>query len=875
VSKSTTPDSFDNFGDLLKFLRRRSGLTQNELALAVGYHYTQLSKLEHNQRLPDAATLKARFIEALDLDNEPAWAARLLELAEAGRAGDSVALPLAANVPPAAARPLPTPVTPLIGRDSVVADLVAQLRTLNVRLLTLVGPSGIGKTRLSLQVAANLETELTDGAAFVDLSTVTDPARVPDAIANNLGVLESAGQAIGQTLRTYLHDKHLLLVLDNFEQVTAAASIVNELLTAAPRLKILVTSREVLNVYGERRYFVQPLPVPDLAQLPTTAEALTQFAALDLFCQRAQSVKPAFQLNESNVSAVAAVCARLDGLPLAIELAAARINRFTPQAMLTQLDNRQQWLTGGSRDLPARQQSLWGAVDWSYELLEPEEQRIFAMLSVFAGSFALVAAQTMGRIVSTLNSADLAVMVMSLADKSLLWQSEDDEGEPRFKMLETIRSYARQRLEADPELREQVLREHAAYYLAQAEAAAPFLRRTERTGILWQLEIEQDNLRAALNWLLLVGDSTGEAGPRLATALWQFWQAQGRLSEGRLWLEAAHALAVGAQRVLVSRYLGDACWNLGEFAQARQYLEESLALARTQEPVDSEALADALNQLGRLVKDMGLYTEAKQYLTEGLELARAKGDEAPLIHLLRNLGNVDVDLGQLPEARACFSESLAIARRLDDHVGIGGALNNLGLLALTELDYDAAEAYFNESLALFQQDGLHYGMALIYTNLGRVAHLRKHLTEARDYFEKSLTLARQLGRKWSIAYALSNLGLLACDEDDLAASEAYFHESLQVGLESLALPRILDTLGGLAQLRARQGQAQRAVELLGVVLTDSSSEQEAVDRAKPLMAELQSQISVADYDEALERGRALSGAQMAQAELGQSGGRVA
>jgi tetratricopeptide (TPR) repeat protein len=265
---------------------------------------------------------------------------------------------------------------------------------------------------------------------------------------------------------------------------------------------------------------------------------------------------------------------------------------------------------------------------------------------------------------------------------------------------------------------------------------------------------------------------------------------------------------------------------------------------------------------------MGLYAEAKQYLEEGLELARAKGDEAPLIHLLRNLGNVDVDLGQLAQARDCFTESLAIARKLDDHVGIAGALNNLGLLALTHTDYAAADKYFAESLTMFQQDGMHFGMALVYTNLGRVAHLGHRLPEARDYFEKGLALARQLGRKWSIAYALSNLGLLACDEDDFAASEAFFHESLQVGIESLALPRILDTLGGLAQLRARQGQTQRAVELLGLVLTDSSTEQEAVDRAKPLMETLKAALSPADYDLALDQGRALTATQLAQSELG-------
>ncbi len=872
MAKSTTPESFDNFGDLLKFLRRRAGLTQNELALAVGYHYTQLSKLEHNQRLPDAATLKARFIPALYLEDEPAWGERLLALAAAARDTEALAAPVGSGTPASAIRPVPTPVTALVGREKVVAELVTQLRTTPVRLLTLVGPSGIGKTRLSLQVAADAEPHFEDGVAFVELANTREPDRVADAIAETLGVAESAGQTFRQRLQSFLRDKELLLVLVNFEQVTAAAPLVTELLSAAPRLKALVTSREVLNVYGERRFMVPPLPVPDLTRLPDEVTGLNQFAAVDLFCQRAQAIKTTFELNPTNAQAVAAVCARLDGLPLAIELAAARINRFSPQAMLTQLDNRQEWLTAGTRDRPSRQQSLWGAIDWSYELLEPQERRIFAMLAVFAGSFTLVAAQTIGRVLTTLTSADLAIMVMSLADKSLLWQSEDDEGEPRFKMLETIREFAKQKLEMESEFRERALNEHAAFYLALAETSAPLLRRTERVGTLWQLELEQDNLRSALNWLLLMSDPASDAsiraaGPRLAVALWQFWQAQGRLTEGRMWLEAAHGLAAGSQRMTVARCLGDACWNLGEFTAAREYLDESLTLARAQDPVNDEELADALNQLGRLVKDMGLYTEAKQYLEEGLALARAKGEEAPLMHLLRNLGNVNVDLGRVDEARTCFNESLALGRKLDDHVGIAGALNNLGLLSITIGDYTGSEPYFKESLAMFQQDGMHFGMALVYTNLGRVALLQGRRPEAREHFEKSLMLGRQLGRKWSIAYSLSNLGLLACDENDFTAAEDFFREALQVSLEAGALPRVMDTLGGLAQLRTQQGQYERAGELLGCVFHDPSTEHEAIDRAKPLRVKLRMLLDAERLDAAFARGQAQTGEALAQVEL--------
>jgi len=455
---------------------------------------------------------------------------RLKDLSRPEQIFQLVAPDLPADFPPLRsldrrASNLPAQPTALIGREREVAAVCQLLRRADVRLLTLSGPGGVGKTRLALQVAAEMLDEFAHGASFVALAPISDPGLVVSTIVQTLGLREVSGQPLLDMLKAYLHPKQRLLLLDNFEQLLAAAPLLADLLTACPQLKLLVTSRAVLHLSGEQAFPVPPLTLPELQQLPP-AEAdlvtsVSQYEAVRLFIARAQAVKPDFQVTTANAPAVAEICYRLDGLPLAIELAAAWVRLFPPQALLARLSSPLTLLTGGGRDLPERQQTLRQTLDWSYNLLDAGEQILFARLGVFAGGCTLEAAEAVCKW-----AGDLSVEVLdglaSLMDKSLLQQEEGRDGEPRFTMLETIREYAREQLERSGEL-DNVQQQHAAYYLALAEQAAD------------RLAIEHDNFRAALQWGL---EHDADAGLHLAGTLPVYWQRRGDLTEGRSWLQA-------------------------------------------------------------------------------------------------------------------------------------------------------------------------------------------------------------------------------------------------------------------------------------------------------------------------------------------------
>ncbi len=617
---------------------------------------------------------------------------------------------------------LPAQPTPLIDRAPEVKAIWQRLHHSDMRLLTLSGTGGIGKTRLALQVAAELIDEFEDGVFFVPLAPIRDPGLVATTIAQTLKIKDVAGKSVAEILQDFLRDKHMLLLLDNFEHVMEAASLVTELLAAAPGVKNLITSREMLNLYGEHLFEVPPLALPDLKRLPP-AEALSEFAAVELFTKRSQAVKPDFVLIQKNARAAAEICVRLDGLPLAIELAAARSRLYPPQVLLEQLDNRLKLLTGGPRDVPTRQQTLRGAIAWSYDLLNESEQILFGRVAVFVGGCRLEAAEA---VCSRQTLQDLNVLegILSLVNKSLLQQEAEADGTPRFAMLETIREYALECLVASGEM-DAMRQRHAAFFLALAEEAEPKLTGPEQKQWLDRLETEHDNLRAALRWL--EESRTVEAGWQLGGALWRFWSMRGYLREGRERLAALLALA-------------------GEAVPS----ERSWA-----------ARAKALKAAGTLAAEQGDYAAARARYEESLAIRRELGDKLEIANLLSNLGIVARRQGNYAHARALYEESLALRRELGDKWGIATSLNALGLLAHYLGDNAAARGFLEESLALRRELGDAWAIANSLSSLGDVVLDQGDYATARARLEESLAINQQLGDRSAIAYVLEEFAGLA------------------------------------------------------------------------------------------------------------------
>jgi predicted ATPase/class 3 adenylate cyclase len=545
---------------------------------------------------------------------------------------------------------LPIQPTPLLGRESEVAEITDLLRSEDVRSLTLTGTGGTGKTRLALQSAAELIDEFEDGVFFVALAPISDSGLVASTVAGTLSVSESAGRALEEDLRDYLSNKELLLILDNFEQVVDAAPLVGELLSGCPGLKVLATSRTPLRIYGEHEYAVRPLEVVDPGHLPPI-ETLRQNEAIRLFTERAHAAKTDFSLTNENAPAVAEICARLDGLPLAIELAAARMKLLSPQAICSRLGDPLKFLTGGARDLPERQRTLRGAIAWSHALLDEGEQALFARLSVFSGGCALEAVEAICDAEGDL-SIDVLEGLSSLVDKSILRQEERVEEEPRFAMLETLREYARERLEASGNA-EKTRRLHAGYFLALAERGESKRREPEEAAWLEHLDVEHDNMRAALSWTL--ESEEAELGLRLAGTLWRFWWMRGHYDEGRRWLEEALAKDGGAPvaRTKALEAVGWLADDQGDIDRAVAAAEEGLRIsARAQIP--SRVTASFLRMLGSAAYVRGDHDQAARLYEDSLTLSREAGDERSVASSLLQLGNVSGDRGDHEEAKKFY-----------------------------------------------------------------------------------------------------------------------------------------------------------------------------------------------------------------------------
>jgi predicted ATPase len=690
---------------------------------------------------------------------------------------------------------LPMQPTALIGREKEVADCLALLRRIDVRLLTLTGAGGVGKTRLGLQVAAELIDDFPGGVFFVSLAAIADPGLVTPTIAQSLGIREGGGQTLFEALNEYLSSRQMLLVLDNFEQVVAAGPLVVELIEHAPQLKVLVTTRAVLRVSIEQEYRVPSLALPDLADLPSPAD-LRHFAALALFVARAQALKPDFTLDAGNAAAVAEICVRLDGLPLAIELAAARIKIMTPQAIAARLSARLKLLTGGVRDLPLRQQALRSTIDWSYGLLARGEQRLFRRAAVLAGG------RTLDAIEAVCNpDGDLGVdtldAVSSLVDKSLLYERESTDGEVRFWMLETLQEYAAVELEKSGE-GDLLRRRHADFFLDLAERAEPELTGPQQAAWLERLEREHGNFRAALAWASAHGE--GAAALRMAGALMRFWEVRGYLSEGRHWAEAALAIpspAIPSPASAVVVHTGPAGAAADSVTVAAVM---SIAAAR----------AKALAAAGRLVSLQGDYRAADGLWEECLALATQIDDKAAMTRAYLNLGIIREELGDDAGATDMYEHSLALARKTDDRRGIAMALANLGVRKQHRGEYDAARPMHQESLAILRGLNDRRAVAVELGNLAEVALAQANLEEAQALYLESLQLLHELGDKMYTAYFLAGLAAVAGGQGNAERAGRLFGatEALREAIGAPLPPseqRVYDVM--VEKARARLDQA--------------------------------------------------------------------
>jgi predicted ATPase/class 3 adenylate cyclase len=691
---------------------------------------------------------------------------------------------------------LPVQPTALIGRENELAEVEALLGREQVRLVTLTGTGGTGKTRLALQAAAALVEEFPSGVFLVSLAPVRDPELVVATVAQALGVREQPGEPLERTLQAYLRDRKLLLLLDNFEQLTQAATAVSSLLAAAPQVKLLVTSRTPLHLSGEQVYEVPPLGLPDSA-LAMSVEALTQYESVALFIERAIAAKSGFATTNENAPAIAEICVRLDGLPLALELAAARVRVLSPQALLARLDERMKLLTGGAQDLDERQRTLRATIDWSYDLLSEQEKGLFVRLSVFAGGCRVEAAEAVvdpqgeGE-----TETDLLDGLSSLVDKSLLRQREDPDGEPRFWMLETIREYATQTLRTSPHA-SALSERHARYFLAFAEQAAPELEGPAQRLWVARLASDYPNLRAALAELL---DRDPASALRLTAALEEYWYRRGLWSEGRDAFAAAlsrggppleHARALVADGWLAfslgnledAAAAAGACLSAGEGvadeqvrarslllrawiayfhdenAQAEQDASQVLSVADQLGP--SPTGVHALRLLGAVAMSRGDFGEARRRYEEALVIVKQRGDLATVAAGLTDLGIVERLSGNYARARRVLGEALIQAKEIDDKERVAAVLTNLSHVARIEGDNVAARTLAEEALGVHQTLGSRHGSAQALFALANAASAAGDHEQARKAAKKVLVVCQELGDQQGAVVAIERLAIEA------------------------------------------------------------------------------------------------------------------
>jgi predicted ATPase/DNA-binding XRE family transcriptional regulator len=757
-----------SFADLLRQHRLASGLTQEALAERAGLSVNGIQKLERGPGHPYRDTV-LRLVAALRLspEDQVAFRGAAQPVPHRRRDDGSGQLPGEADLPDA--------LTSFIGREPEIAEISSLLPS--VRLLTLTGVGGCGKTRLALEVARVVADTYPDGVRLVELASILDATLVPQTVASAFGVRETPVQPLLATLASVLKERQLLLVLDNCEHlIEACAHLADTLLRACPGLQILATSREALGMTSEVSRRVASLATPPLDPLPSV-EQLVEYAAVHLFVERANAVRSDFVVTNRNAAAVARICHRLDGIPLALELAAARVRGLSVEDLAARLDDRFRLLTGGNRTALPRQQTLKATIDWSFELLSGVERALFARLSVFAGDWTLEAAEAVcGG--NGIEQEEVLDLLLHLVEKSLVGAEEDTAGTRRYRLLETLRQYGREQLLASGQA-EAAYNQHAAHYLALAEQSE-----LELFQAAWmrRLAVEQDDYRAALEWL--VGRGEIDRAMRLTGVLWRFWEVRGHLREGRQRLAELLALPGASVPSLARAKVLDGSGVLAlyqyDIPTARAMFKQSLALYRQHQ--DHGGTAWVLIHLGWLCQDTGRYKAGRRFLRESLALCQQIDERRGIARCQTILGTLALQEGDLTTARALHEKAVALNREVGDTWGTAWALNLLGIDLLELLEIGQADAQ-----------------------------------SAHAVLQESLTMWQELGELRHQAYANAHLGVVAIWQGDLLSGRARLDQSLSTFAELGDLVGIVQTFPMYAKLFAAQGHYERVVRVLGAM----------------------------------------------------------
>ncbi|MBI1744913.1 tetratricopeptide repeat protein [Candidatus Acetothermia bacterium] len=795
--------------------------------------------------------LCAKILKA-DLDVEPSAETKKLheEISRGNVTGIEEVYPKPSTV--SVKHNLPSQVSSFIGREKEKIKIKWELA--QTRLLTLTGAGGSGKTSLALQVASELLKEYPQGVWWVELAPLSDAALVAQAVATTLGVKEEPKRSLVESLTDFLRPQNLLLVIDNCEHlIKASAELIEKILLACPEVQVLATSREPLGILGETTWSMPTLSLPKPDEPLPPMKILLQYEGVSLFVERAIAHLPSFVLNYENAPTVVQICRQLDGMPLAIELAAARVKVLSAEPIAERLSDRFKLLTGGSRTAQPRQQTLKAAIDWGFDLLLDKEKTLFRRLSVFAGGFSIEVAEEVCTNIdlvgarsprpyteTEIEKSEILDLLAQLVDKSFVFVERKDK-QVRYRLLETMRQYSTERLSESGE-RTEIQHHHAIWCLTLAEKAALELNTPKQAEWFDRLEIEHDNLRIALGWF---SESTNtEMGMRSALAIQRFWEVRGYWSEARFWLhhfleKQEHQIAPPV-RACALRAVGSFTRLQGDFSNAQALNQQALELSR--QSGDKIGIAQALGNLGSFAWEQGNYAESQTYFEASLALSRELGDKSGIAGTLRNLAVNAFEQGDLEQARARFSEALALRRELGDTLNIAMTLGDLGVVIQHQNDFATARKHYEESLAIHRQMGFKRFVALSLHRLGSLAYMQADYERSRALHEESLAIRKELGDPTNCAWSLYHLGRAARGLKEFSVARAHYEESLR-NFQKIGIKQgLLFNLRGLLTLETAQEKFEQAVRLAGA----SESFRESVGFVFPPNEQAEFEENIAD-----------------------------